>query len=143
MLPPPGTIASCTPDSTTPRTAAAIATTRAGSVPYSSRPMRASPDSFSSTRVKTGLAIERLLADDEPREAADHHVLARGRRDLLLELADRPAAVLVGVDVRLFEQHDLAVPLRELALGDPRADLLGPIGRLLLEHAQLGRARLL
>src|SRR5579864_1125 len=109
MFPPPGTIASCTPDSTTPRTAAAIATTRAGSVPYSRRPISASPESFSRTRVKIGCGIGRLFADREAREAPDHHVLPGGRRDLVLELSDRPALVLVRVDVRLIEQHDLAV----------------------------------
>src|SRR5579871_4707118 len=136
MLPPPGTIASSTPASTTPRTACAIASTRSGSVPYSSRPISDSPESFSRTRLKTA----RLVTDGEPREAADHDVLTGRRGDLMLELADRLALVLVGVDVRLLEQHDLAVPLGELALGDLRADVLRLVGRLLLEDPQLGVA---
>src|SRR5450755_1458663 len=111
MLPPPGTIASCTPDSTTPRTALAIATTRSGSVPYSSRPISASPDSFSRTRLKIGSLICALFPDDEAREAPDHDVLPRRCGDLVSQLADRLAVVLVGVDVRLVQQHDLAVPL--------------------------------
>ena len=82
------------------------------------------------------------FADDEAREAPDDDVLACRRRDLVRELADRLALVLVGVDVRLVEQHDLAVPLRELALGDPRADLLRAVGGLLLEDPQLGVAGL-
>src|SRR5579871_5677620 len=118
MLPPPGTIASCTPESTTPRTAAAIATTRSGSVPYSRSPISASPESFRRTRENTGPGMSGLFADHEARETPDHDVLAGRRGDLVRELADRLAVVLVGVDVGLVEQHRLRVPLRELALGD-------------------------
>src|SRR4051794_21293198 len=39
--------------------------------------------------------------------------------------------------MRLVEQHDVVHPRLELALGDLRADVLGLVGRLLLEDAQL------
>src|SRR3954447_17315042 len=98
--------------------------------------MRASPDSLIRTRWKTGSS--NLCADGEPREAADDDVLARRAGEVRAHLLDRLAAVLVGVDVGLVEQHDVVHPRLELALGDPRADVLGLVGRLLLEDAQLG-----
>ena len=45
---------------------------------------------------------------------------------------------LSRVDVDLVEQHDVAQPLLDLALDDPRADVLGLVGGLLLEDAGLG-----
>src|SRR3954453_6655258 len=95
--------------------------------------MSASPLSFSRMRSKTG-----SRADGELGEAADDDVLTGGPGQLGAQLLDRLAGVLVAVDVRLPEQDDLLEPLVELALGDSRADLLGLVGGLLLEHAQLG-----
>ena len=46
--------------------------------------------------------------------------------------------VLVDVDVRLVQEDDLLHPLAQLALGDLRPHVLGLVGGLLLEHAQLG-----
>src|SRR3954468_16609480 len=95
--------------------------------------MSASPLSFSRMRSKTGSD-----ADGELGEAADDDVLSRGPRQLGAQLLDRLAVVLVAVDVRLPEQDDLLEPLVELALGDLGAHVLGLVGRLLLEYAQLG-----
>src|SRR5918997_6367324 len=102
MLPPPTTTATCTPRSTTSRICVAIAAMRSGSEPYSSWPIRASPESFSRTRRKAGsppgapspsgppaLVTRRLLLPHrEPREAAHHHVLANLGGDLLADLLD-------------------------------------------------------
>src|SRR4051812_3801605 len=79
-----------------------------------------------------------LVADLEPGEPADDDVLAGLRAELGAKLLDRLAVVLVGVDVLLVEQHDLLHPLAQLAFGDLRAHVLGLVGRLLLEDAQLG-----
>ena len=130
----------------------AIRWTRPGSVPYSSSPISASPESFSMTRSKTRplsvLRVHRigppgrlvLRPDFEAGEAGDSDVLAGLRRGFLAELLDRLALVLVAVDVRLLEQRDLLAPLRELAFDDPLADVLGlaVLGRLLLEDGALG-----
>ena len=62
-------------------------------------------------------------------------------RQVVPQLLDRLAVVLVGVDVLLLEQDDLLHPLAQLALDDLRADVLGLVGGLLLEDAQLGLAR--
>ena len=53
------------------------------------------------------------------------------------QLLDRPALVLVRVDVRLAQQHDLLEPLVELALDDLGADALRLVGDLLLGDALL------
>src|SRR4051794_9971244 len=106
MLPAPTTIASSTPCSWTRAISAATARTRSGSVPYSSEPIRDSPESLSRTRLNVG-----LLTDGEPHEAPDDDVLAGLGREVRAELLDRLAVVLVGVDVRLLEQDDLLVPL--------------------------------
>src|SRR4249920_3411790 len=50
MFPPPTTIAISTPLRCTPAISAATAATRAGSMPYSRSPIRASPESLRSTR---------------------------------------------------------------------------------------------
>src|SRR5436309_1852968 len=131
-----------------------MAATRSGSVPYSSSPMSASPESFRSRRRKAGAplggpftAMEGSVTDLEAREAAYHHVfssLAGQRRSQLL---DSPAAVLLGVDVLLAQQHDLLQPSLELALDDPFAHVLRPVGRLLggnpLFSLALGRGNVL
>src|SRR5215212_9476918 len=98
--------------------------------------MRASPDSLIRTRLKTG--SDNSGADREAGEAPDDDVLAGRSREGRAQLLDRLAVVLVPVDVRLVEQDDVLHPRLELALGDLRADVLGLVGRLLLEDAQLG-----
>src|SRR3954447_24640362 len=135
MLPPPTTIATSTPRWDTRCTSAAIAAMRSASAPYSASPMRASPESFSRTRLKAGCApsvegcalnsgLVLRLADLEAREATDHHVLAGLRRRGRSEVLDGLAAVLVLVHVLLVEQDALLEPLPQPALGDLRADVL-------------------
>src|SRR4051794_21004647 len=108
MLPPPTTIAISTPRRDTRCTSAAMAAIRSASAPYSASPMRASPESFSRTRLKPGCAPSgegcalkwRLgLPDLEAREAADHDVLAGLRSRGRTKLLDRLPAVLVLVHV--------------------------------------------
>src|SRR6266545_323356 len=89
------------------------------------------------------MSPRRSLAHREPREAAYDDVLARLGREVAAQLLDRLALVLVAVDMDLVEQHDLAEPALELALDDPRADVLGLVGGLLLEHPRLGVADVL
>src|SRR5918992_1346500 len=136
MFPAPSTTAISTPRSCRPLIWRATLRTTSGSVPYSRSPIRASPESFSRMRLKAGSANSG--AHGEPREAADDHVLPRRARQLLADLLDRLALVLVAVDVRLLEEDDLLEPLAQLALGDLGPDVLGLVGGLLLEHAQLG-----
>src|SRR3954451_10193609 len=138
MLPAPSTTAIWTPRSCTALSWSAIDPTVAGSVPYSSGPIRASPESLIRTRLKTGSSLTALRAYREAREATDDHVLARRARQGRAQLVDRLALVLVRVDVDLVEQDDVLHPGLQLALGDPRADVLGLVGGLLLEDAQLG-----
>src|SRR5690349_376116 len=151
MLPAPTTIAISSPVAWVRAIWAAIRPTRSGSVPYSSPPIRASPESFSITRSKARfgsltagllLRVRRsvLGPDLEAGEAGDADVLAGPRRRLLAQLLDRLAVVLLAVDVLLVEQRDLLAPLRELALDDAVADVLGLalLGRLGLEDAALG-----
>src|SRR5947208_5497945 len=108
--------------------------------------MSASPDSFSRTRLNAGAeatlatAGRPLPADREAREPADDDVLAGRPREVRAQVLDRLAVVLVRVDVRLLEQDGVLHPLAQLALGDLRADVLGLVGGLLLEDAQLGLA---
>src|SRR5437764_13689030 len=124
MLPPPTTIATSTPRSVTCLTAAAMASMRAGSAPYSRPPSRASPDSLSSTRRKAALpslvapssATCLLLPHLEAGEAPDDDVLARIGGELAAQLVDGLAAVLVLVDVLLVEQHGLLEPLAQAPL---------------------------
>src|SRR4051794_1869978 len=138
MLPAPSTTAIWTPRSCTVLSWSAMDPTVAGSVPYSSGPISASPESLIRTRLKTGSSLTRLRAHREAGEAADHDVLAGGAGEVGAQLLDRLALVLVRVDVRLVEQDDVVHPGLELALGDLRADVLGLVGGLLLEDAQLG-----
>src|SRR5215204_344451 len=135
MLPPPCTTATSTPRSCTPLICAAIALTVSGSVPYSRSPMSASPESFRRMRSKAG--AKGLRPHLEAGEAADDDVLAGLTGQLGPDLLDRLAVVLVGVDVGLVEQDDVLHPGLELALGDLRAHVLGLVGGLALEHAQL------
>src|SRR5438093_11157278 len=109
--------------------------------------MRDSPESFSRIRLKTGPSAptegSRLLTHFEAGEPADHDVLAGLCAQLRAELLDRLAVVLVRVDVLLVEEDDLLHPLAQLALGDLGPDVLGLVGGLLLEDAQLGLLGLL
>src|SRR5690606_23378711 len=77
------------------------------------------------------------VANGEPREAADHDVLARSGGERGADLLDRAALVLLAVDVRLLEQDDLLEPGVDLASDDVRADLLRLVGELLLGDARL------
>src|SRR5829696_6588466 len=135
MLPPPRTTAISTSRSCTVLICWAIALTVSGSVPYSRSPMSASPESFRRMRSKAG--AKGLRPHLEAGEAADDDVLAGLTGQLGPDLLDRLAVVLVGVDVGLVEQDDVLHPGLELALGDLRAHVLGLVGGLALEHAQL------
>src|SRR3954453_3704495 len=103
-----------------------MASIRPGSVPYSSEPIRASPEIFSSTRLKAGSAIggkpypesALFLADRIAREACDADVLARLRGQVGAQLLDRLALVAVGAHVLLLQQDDLRGPLAKLTLDD-------------------------
>src|SRR4051812_38701631 len=132
MLPAPSTIATSVPRSRTRAICSAMAASLAGSVPKSSEPIRASPESFSRTRPNFGSA-----ANLEPGEALDHDVLAGLRRELGAQLLDRLPAMLVGIDVLLLEEHDLLEPLAQLALRRALARLLGHVLHLAHRDAQL------
>src|SRR2546422_11603594 len=99
MLPPPTTTATSTPRSDTVFICVAIASIRSRSAPYSSGPIRASPESFRRTLPNAGrrpspsTPVRSLIvlvgAHLEALEAADHHVLAGLGRELAAELLDR------------------------------------------------------
>src|SRR5918998_3445035 len=99
MLPPPTTTAPSTPRSDTCFPCAAIAAIRSLSAPYSSGPIRASPESLRRMRRNAGSATALLLAHREAAEAAYHDVLAGLGGGLAADLLDRAAVVLVRVDV--------------------------------------------
>src|SRR5436190_3302721 len=157
MFPAPTTSATSTPLAATSWTCAAIRSTRWGSVPYSSGPINASPESFRRMRlnVASGIAgkIVRasdrvagsFLADREAGEAGDADVLTRLRGELGPERLDRLPLVAIGSNVLLLEQRDLPGPLRELAVDDPLDDGVGLslLARLRLEHEALGLPDLL
>src|SRR5215210_5719254 len=137
MFPAPSTTATWTSRSVRPWIWRASWRTTSGSVPYSRSPIRASPESLSRIRLKTGSATGPSGPDGESGEAADDDVLPGRARELGPQLLDRLALVLVRVDVHLVEEDGLLHPLAQLALGDLAADLLGLVGGLLLEHPQL------
>src|SRR5436309_1058509 len=143
MLPAPSTMASSVPLARTAAICSAMALSRSGSVPKSSEPMRASPDSFSRTRLKAGAKLRGLDADLEAREALDDDVLAGLGRQLGAQLLDGLAAVLVLVDVLLAQEDDLVEPLAELALRRALARLLGHVLHLAHRDPQLLAAALL
>src|SRR5687768_5068569 len=104
MLPAPTTTAISTPRPVTELICSLICSIRSGSVPYSSVPIRASPEIFSSTRLKAGSAIGGTLsrvglvlglADGVAGKAGDADVLAGLRRQLGAQLLDRLAFVAV------------------------------------------------
>src|SRR5215217_6609572 len=150
MLPAPTTTQTSTPRPCTRAIWRATAWIRSGSAPYSWLPSSASPDSLIRTRRKAGASSPVVavatgsgsVANGEPREAADHDVLARlgGKRGA--DLLDRAAFVLLAVDVRLLEQHDLLEPGVDLASDDVRADVVRLVGELLLRDARLALALL-
>src|SRR5215207_123893 len=149
MLPAPTTTQISTPRACTCAIWRAIAWIRSGSAPYSWLPSSASPDSLIRTRWNAGAAPAACavgagaaagsgsVANGEPREAADHDVLARLGGERGTDLLDRAAFVLLAVDVRLLEQHDLLEPGVDLALDDVRADVVRLVGELLLGDARL------
>src|SRR5215211_1818165 len=142
MLPAPTTRATSTPRSVTSWTWRLIRSTCAGSVPYSSEPIRASPESFRRMRLKAGSGIRPeslFLSHQEAGEACDPDVLAGPRGELGAQLLDRLALVAVGAHVLLVEQRDLLPPLVELAGDDLVDDLVGLalLPRLGLEHLAL------
>src|SRR6201996_7012706 len=142
MFPAPTTIATSTPRSRTEAIWVAIRSTSAGSVPYSRRPIRASPESF--RRIRPNCSKRLLGADLEVREAGDTDVLAGFRGQLLAQLLDRFRAVFLGVDVLLVEQRDFRAPLAQLALDDFLDDVVrfAFFARLLFEDPLFGLTRL-
>src|SRR5437764_7692327 len=107
MLPAPTTTATSTPRVLVALICSAIRFTSPASVPYSRSPISASPESLRRMRRNWGseAAIARrwvarlFLPDPVIGEARDAHVLARLRGDVLAQLLDRLALVLVGVYV--------------------------------------------
>src|SRR5690242_20435343 len=99
MLPAPTTTASSTPRSRTAASSAATALTFAGSVPYSSEPIRDSPESLIRILLNCGVSI----TDSEPYETPDDDVLAGLRGEVGAQLLDR----LLVLDVGLLEQDDV------------------------------------
>src|SRR5216683_1770401 len=111
MLPPPTTIATSTPRLCTRSISLAIACTRSGSVPYSRSPIRASPESLSSTRPYAGaftaVACATSVTHLEAREASHDDVLAGLGRERCAQLFDRLGAVLLLVEVLVAQQDDV------------------------------------
>src|ERR1700760_2169906 len=154
MLPAPTTIATSTPCCCTAATWRATAATRSGSVPNSSVPISASPESFSRIRLKAGAgaidaaayplafttSVSGLLANREAGEAADDDVLAGRRGELVAQLL-HGLAVELGVVHLLLEQDDRLIPRVELAGDDFLAHVLGLVGGFLLVDLRLGVAR--
>src|SRR6476661_4915503 len=148
MFPAPTTIATSTPRSRIVDTWAASRCTSWASVPYSSFPISASPESFRRMRPNLGSGVPMeatLFPYAEIGKARDADVLAGLRRQLLAQLLDRLRLVLLGVDVRLVEQRHLARPLGKLALDDflDHVVRLAFLARLLLEDLALRLSLLL
>src|SRR3954453_4395058 len=95
MLPPPITSPTDAPVSITATTSSARRLTVSKSYPMPFSPARASPESLSRTRgyFRSATRAASLFAELITHEAADLDVLARLRRGLLHEVADRLAAV--------------------------------------------------
>src|SRR6476646_2380917 len=115
MLPPPITIATSSPPERTSTSSRATLSTVGASRPYSCEPIKASPESFSRTRLKATLVRgNRVPGVVEELHSALGEVLA-GRRGRL-----------VGAVPRLLGENCLAVELLvQLALDDLLADVLG------------------
>src|ERR1044072_9711405 len=140
MLPAPTTTDTSTSRAWTRAIWRATAWIRSGSAPYSWLPSRASPESLIRTRRKAGApwSGSGSVANGEPREAADHDVLARLGGERGADLLDRLAVVLLAVDVRLLEQDDLLEPGVDLASDDVRPDVVRLVRELLLGDVRLG-----
>src|SRR4029077_7225609 len=116
MFPPPITSASSSPFTRTSTSSRASWSTVAASRPYSREPMRASPESFSKTRLKPTLSS---LRDCVPGVVEELDPL------LLQVLRDGPGR-LVGPVPGLLREDGLAEEtLVELALDDLVADVVG------------------
>src|SRR6478609_1966817 len=115
MLPPPITIATSSPPERTSTSSRATLSTVGASRPYSCEPIKASPESFSRTRLKATLVRgNRVPGVVDELHSALGEVLA-GRRGRL-----------VGAVPRLLGEDCLAVELLvQLALDDLLADVLG------------------
>src|ERR1700744_5971673 len=153
MLPPPTTTATLTPSECTAAISFAIAVVVSTST-LPSAPANASPESFSRTRLKAGVATGELLAECELGEAADRHLLAENAGDAVYQLTDRNRIVL---HERLLEHDVILKPLvelafddllsdrRRLALGNLLRELFTQLGDLLDRHRiaveELGRHR--
>src|SRR5581483_665972 len=117
MLPPPITSATSSPPARTSTSSRARSSIVPASRPYSFWPMRASPDSFSRTRLKPTLRLP--LGDCVP------GVVEELDTALLQELRDRRSRLVRPIP-RLLREHRLAEELLvQLALDDLVADVLG------------------
>src|SRR5919109_237049 len=136
MLPAPTTSATSTPRAATEVICSAIRVTRSGSVPYSSDPISASPESFSRTRLKRGDAIGwrsyGLQRAFTPRACAPKARPVRPRL-VLPHLEAREAG---DANMLLLQQGDVPVPFRELPVDDLSNHVvrLALLVRLRLEH---------
>src|ERR671920_377859 len=95
MLPAPSTTATSTPRSRTALSCSAIPCTVSASVPYSSGPIRASPESLIRTRLNledAQLGVLGVLRDVVVRDV----LRLRRRRDVHRDLAGEPDEVLVA-----------------------------------------------
>src|SRR5512139_1469063 len=154
MFPPPTTRATCTPRAATSRISAERPARTFSSMPYSCRPIRASPDSLSRIRRYDGFATEppggagksrsplpelfrhlgcqvvrpllEPLADLEPDEAPHGDLRARGLPGLREQLPHLPVRVL---DERLLHEAEVGEIFLQLPLGDLVQDLVGLPGR--------------
>src|SRR4249919_2177997 len=112
MLPPPITSAISSPPDRTRMSSQARSSTVRASSPNSPGPIRASPDSFSRTRLKgtLGDGVPGVVEELDP---------------VLGEILRDRAGCLIGPVPRLFPQHGLSEePLVQLALDDLLANVL-------------------
>src|SRR5579859_6996091 len=147
-LPPPMTTATCTPSPWMSAMSRAICAVTAGSMPNCCSPMRASPDSFSRTRLYRADISERLylrqarrsallralLADLEPHEPRDGDVLAQDADRVLHQLRDGDVGV---AHRRLLQQAELLVERVHLSLDDLVDDLRRLVLHLVLVDVPL------
>src|ERR1044071_3941062 len=114
MLPPPRTMPTWTPSACTSFTSCASPARISSAMPCPASPASSSPESLS--RMRCGFALNASLrAQAEPHESPHDDVLARLRRDLPDQVADR---LLVVLDERLLHEAHLGVELVELAIHD-------------------------
>src|SRR5512132_517225 len=117
MLPPPMTMATCTPSAVTSRTSAPTRSRTGGSIPYPWFPASASPESFRTIRRYTGRpsapVVTRLPSNPEAGEPLDHHALPRLGVGQVDEVLDRRLARGVP-DEDLLQQTLVAEELLEL-----------------------------